>query len=196
MCAQSFYLTTPIYYVNSVPHLGTAYTTVAADALARYRRMLGDDVHFLTGLDEHGQKVEQAATENGMTPQAWVDSIAPKFQQAWEMLDITNDDFIRTTEQRHERGVQHLAQVLYDRGDIYKGHYEGWYCVPDETYWAEDDLGEGKHLPAVRPVRRVRPRGQLLLQALGLRRGAACALRGQSRLHPPRDAAQRGRVAS
>lgn len=141
MSGQSFYITTPIYYVNSVPHLGTAYTTVAADALARYRRMCGDDVFFLTGLDEHGQKVEQAATENGMSPQEWVDSIAPKFQHAWEMLDITNDAFIRTTEPRHQRAVQRLAQTLYDRGDIYKGHYEGWYCVPDETYWAEGDLG-------------------------------------------------------
>jgi len=147
MTAQSFYLTTPIYYVNSVPHLGTAYTTVAADALARYRRLLGDDVHFLTGLDEHGQKVEQAATENGVTPQEWVDSIAPKFVAAWEMLNISNDDFIRTTEPRHERGVQQLAQVLYDRGDIYAGHYEGWYCVPDETYWSEDQLAEGNTCP-------------------------------------------------
>jgi len=157
MSAQSFYLTTPIYYVNSVPHLGTAYTTVAADALARYRRMLGDDVYFLTGLDEHGQKVEQAAIENNMTAQEWVDSIAPKFQHAWDMLQISNDDFIRTTQVRHERGVQHLAQVLYDRGDIYKGHYEGWYCVPDETYWAEGDLGENNTCPQCgRPVEFVR----------------------------------------
>ncbi|PKQ17018.1 MAG: methionine--tRNA ligase [Actinobacteria bacterium HGW-Actinobacteria-7] len=147
MSDTSFYLTTPIYYVNSVPHLGTAYTTVAADALARYRRMMGDDVHFLTGLDEHGQKVEQAAAEHGMTPQEWCDSIAPKFQSVWELLEISNDDFIRTTEPRHERGVQQLAQVLYDRGDIYKGHYEGWYCVPDETYWTEGDLGEGQTCP-------------------------------------------------
>ncbi len=147
MSSQSFYITTPIYYVNSVPHLGTAYTTVAADALARYRRMTGHDVMFLTGLDEHGQKVEQAATENNMSPQEWVDSIAPKFVHAWEMLDITNDDFIRTTQPRHERAVQQLAQTLYDRGDIYKGHYEGWYCVPDETYWAEGDLGEGNTCP-------------------------------------------------
>ncbi len=147
MNGPSFYLTTPIYYVNSVPHLGTAYTTVAADSLARYRRMLGDDVFFLTGLDEHGQKVEQAATENGMTPQEWVDSIAPKFRASWEMLDITNDDFIRTTQARHKAAVQKLAQELYDRGDIYKGHYEGWYCVPDETYWAESDLEEAKTCP-------------------------------------------------
>lgn len=147
MTRQSYYLTTPIYYVNSVPHLGTAYTTVAADTLARYRRMVGDDVLFLTGLDEHGQKVEQAATENGMSPQEWVDSIAPKFTHAWEMLDISNDDFIRTTEPRHERAVQKLAQTLYDRGDIYKGTYEGWYCVPDETYWAESDLTDEKTCP-------------------------------------------------
>lgn len=147
MSRQSFYLTTPIYYVNSVPHLGTAYTTIAADALARYRRLMGDDVFFLTGLDEHGQKVEQAATENDMSPQEWVDSIAPKFQHSWEMLDITNDDFIRTTQPRHERGVQALAQVLYDRGDIYKGSYEGWYCVPDETYWSEGDLAENNTCP-------------------------------------------------
>jgi methionyl-tRNA synthetase len=157
MSGQSFFLTTPIYYVNSVPHLGTAYTTVAADSLARYRRMCGDDVFFLTGLDEHGQKVEQAAIENGMTPQEWVDGIAPKFLHAWEMLDITNDAFIRTTEPRHARAVQRLAQTLYDRGDIYKGHYEGWYCVPDETYWTEGDLGEDKTCPQCsRPVEFVR----------------------------------------
>jgi methionyl-tRNA synthetase len=157
MSHQSFYITTPIYYVNSVPHLGTAYTTTAADALARYHRLLGDDVFFLTGLDEHGQKVEQAATQNGMTPQEWVDSIAPKFLHSWEMLNISNDDFIRTTQPRHEIGVQHLAQVLYDRGDIYKGHYEGWYCVPDETYWSKDDLAEGDLCPQCgRPVEFVR----------------------------------------
>ncbi len=142
MTGRSFYITTPIYYVNSVPHLGTAYTTIAADALARYRRMLGDDVFFLTGLDEHGQKVAQAAEEHGMSPQDWVDSIAPKFRDAWRMLDISNDDFIRTTEPRHVIGTQRFLQVLKDSGDLYQGHYEGWYCVPDETFWAEDQLAE------------------------------------------------------
>jgi methionyl-tRNA synthetase len=139
-----FYITTPIYYVNSVPHLGTAYTTIAADALARYRRMTGYDVFFLTGLDEHGQKVAQAAEEHGLTPQEWVDSIAPKFAEAWKMLDITNDDFIRTTEPRHTRASQKLMQTLHDNGYIYQGHYEGWYCVPDETFYTEDQLVEGK----------------------------------------------------
>lgn len=144
MTKGSFYLTTPIYYVNSVPHLGTAYTTIAADALARYRRMAGHDVFFLTGLDEHGQKVAQAAEENGTDPQSWVDSIAPKFVETWKMLDISNDDFIRTTEDRHKRGVQAFWTKLFEDGYLYKGHYEGWYCVPDETYYTEDQLVDGK----------------------------------------------------
>lgn len=143
----SFYLTTPIYYVNSVPHLGTAYTTIAADVLARYRRMCGDDVLFLTGLDEHGQKVGQAAEAAGVSPQEWVDSVAEKFHEAWRMLNISNDDFIRTTEPRHEAGVRRLLEVIYERGDIYKGVYEGWYCIPCETYFAADQLGEGNTCP-------------------------------------------------
>lgn len=144
MPKQPFYLTTPIYYVNSVPHLGTAYTTIAADALARYRRFTGYDVKFLTGLDEHGQKVAQVAEDNGVSPQEWVDSIAPKFQDAWKMLSISNDDFIRTSEERHKRGVQAFWQELYDRGQLYQGHYEGWYCVPCETFYTEDQLAEGE----------------------------------------------------
>ena len=140
---EKFYVTTPIYYVNAEPHLGTAYTTIATDALARYRRMTGHDVMFLTGLDEHGQKIAQAAEAGGMDPQSWVDSIAPKFTEAWRMLGVTNDDFIRTTEERHKRGVQAFWQELYDRGEIYQGHYEGWYCVPDETFWAQEDLTDG-----------------------------------------------------
>ena len=144
MSQQPYYLTTPIYYVNSVPHLGTAYTTIAADVLARYRRMLGDDVLFLTGLDEHGQKIAQAAEEHGMDPQEWVDTIAPKFREAWELLDISNDDFIRTTEPRHERAAQVLMQKLKDEGYIYEGRYEGWYCVPDETFYTAEQLADGK----------------------------------------------------
>lgn len=142
MSKPPFYVTTPIYYVNAEPHLGTAYTTIAADAVARYRRMTGHDVRFLTGLDEHGQKIAQAAEEHGVSPQEWVDSIAPKFTDAWEMLGVTYDDFIRTTEDRHKRGVQAFWQKLHDDGYLYQGHYEGWYCVPDETYWTEDQLEE------------------------------------------------------
>jgi methionyl-tRNA synthetase len=138
-----FYVTTPIYYVNAEPHLGTAYTTIAADAIARYRRMTGRDVLFLTGLDEHGQKIAQAAADHGMSPQEWVDAIAPTFTEAWEMLGVSYDDFIRTTEDRHKRGVQAFWQKLHDDGWLYQGHYEGWYCVPDETYWTEEQLAEG-----------------------------------------------------
>ncbi|MBN2248208.1 MAG: methionine--tRNA ligase [Coriobacteriia bacterium] len=142
MSKPPFFITTPIYYVNAEPHLGTAYTTIAADAIARYRRMTGHDVRFLTGLDEHGQKIAQAAEEHGVSPQQWVDAIAPTFTDAWEMLGITYDDFIRTTEDRHKRGVQAFWQKLHDDGYLYQGHYEGWYCVPDETYWTEDQLEE------------------------------------------------------
>jgi methionyl-tRNA synthetase len=137
---SSYYLTTPIYYVNDVPHLGTAYTTVAADVMARYRRMLGYDVYFLTGLDEHGQKVEQAATAAGMSAQEWVDKLAPAFIETWDMLNINYDVFMRTTDQAHKKSVQALARRLYENGDIYSGNYEGWYCLPDETYWAEADI--------------------------------------------------------
>ncbi|MFA5844618.1 MAG: methionine--tRNA ligase [Coriobacteriia bacterium] len=156
MTARSFYITTPIYYVNSVPHLGTAYTTVAADALARYRRLLGDDVCFLTGLDEHGQKVAQAAEEHGMTPQEWCDSIAPSFLETWELLGVSNDDFIRTTEHRHERGAGAFLSALHERGDIYRGHYEGWYCVPDETFFTEEQLVDGRCPDCGREVQLVR----------------------------------------
>ena len=148
MSRDSFYLTTPIYYVNAVPHLGTAYTTIAADVLARYRRQTGDDVHLLTGLDEHGQKVEQAAQANEMTPQQWVDSMAEKFQAAWRMLGISNDDFTRTTEERHERGAQQFVQLLFDRGDIYPGYYEGLYCVPCETFYTAEQVAEGDTCPS------------------------------------------------
>jgi len=144
MTRQPFYVTTPIYYVNSVPHLGTAYTTVATDAIARYRRMTGYDVFFLTGLDEHGQKVAQAAEEAGMSPKEWCDSIAPKFLETWKLLDISNDDFIRTTEERHKLGVQAFWTTLHDEGYLYKGSYEGWYCVPCETFFTEDQLDDGQ----------------------------------------------------
>ncbi len=139
---ESFYLTTPIYYVNAVPHLGTAYTTVATDALARFMRFTGKDTWFLTGLDEHGQKIAQAAEAGGKTPQAWVDEVAPKFKAVWETLDITYDDFIRTTEPRHIRGVQRFFELLYNKGYIYKDTYEGYYCVPDETFFSDEQLSD------------------------------------------------------
>ena len=136
----SYYITTPIYYVNAAPHLGTAYSTIVADVQARFRRMDGYDTFFLTGLDEHGQKVADSAAANGMTPQQWCDSLAPAFQDLWAELEISNDDFIRTTQERHIRSVQHLWEVLKERGYIYKGSYEGWYCVPEETFFTETDV--------------------------------------------------------
>ena len=136
----SYYITTPIYYVNAAPHLGTAYSTVVCDTQARFRRMDGYDVHFLTGLDEHGQKVADSAAAHDMTPQQWCDFMAPPFEELWRQLEVTNDDFIRTTQPRHERAVQHFWEVLKEKGYIYKGAYEGWYCVPDETYFTETDV--------------------------------------------------------
>lgn len=140
MSKGTYSFTTPIYYVNAAPHLGTAYTTVAADTVARYQRMNGYDVAFVTGLDEHGQKVAEVAEKNGMTPLAWCDSMEPKFRDAWNMLDITYTDFVRTTEPRHARTVQKFWSDLFDKGFLYKGAYEGWYCVHEETYYTEGEL--------------------------------------------------------
>jgi methionyl-tRNA synthetase len=139
----NYYLTTPIYYVNAKPHLGHAYTTIVGDALARWHRLLGDDVHFLTGTDEHGLKIQQAADAAGMSPQDFVDSIAPQFEEAWRQLNISNDDFIRTTEQRHKIGVAELLQRCYDAGDIELGVYAGKYCVACEEYYTDDELDPG-----------------------------------------------------
>ncbi|MDO4798536.1 MAG: class I tRNA ligase family protein, partial [Coriobacteriales bacterium] len=149
-----FYVTTPIYYVNAAPHLGTAYCTILADVQARYRRAKGEDVKFLTGLDEHGEKVQLAAEDHDMTPQEWCDSLAPAFHDIWKTLEISNDDFIRTTEPRQVRAVQHLWNLMKDAGYIYKDSYDGWYCVHEETYYTETQVQksdeehgvEGQHL--------------------------------------------------
>jgi methionyl-tRNA synthetase len=140
---DTFYVTTPIYYVNDVPHIGHSYTTIAADVLARYHRLCGRSVHFLTGTDEHGIKIERAAEANGETPIELADRVMQGFQALWERLDIANDDFIRTTQPRHESVVQRLFEQLHERGAIYLGDYEGWYCVSCENFLAEDDLAEG-----------------------------------------------------
>ena len=144
---SNFYLTTPIYYVNARPHLGHAYTTIIGDALARWHRLLGDDVHYLTGTDEHGLKIQQAADAAGKSPQEFADGIAPLFQDAWQRLHITNDDFIRTTEARHRAGVQELLQRCYDAGDIELGVYQGKYCVACEEYFTDDELLPGDLCP-------------------------------------------------
>ncbi len=147
MSNGTFYVTTPIYYVNDKPHIGHAYTTVLADVLARYHRAAGDDVWFLTGTDEHGQKVEKAAAKNGMTPIEQCDTTVVRFQELWKRLGITNDDFIRTTEERHWKIVQAIMQDLYDRDLIYKAEYKGYYCVACERFFTEKDLIDGKLCP-------------------------------------------------
>jgi methionyl-tRNA synthetase len=138
-----FYVTTPIYYVNDAPHIGTAYTTVTADGLARWHRLLGDDTFFLTGTDEHGLKIQRAAEANGLTPIEQADRTSERFRETWKLLDISNDDFIRTTEPRHYAAVAALMQAAYDNGYITLGTYEGLYCVSCEAYYTEADLVEG-----------------------------------------------------
>ncbi len=154
-----FYATTPIYYVNDAPHIGHAYTTVATDALCRWRRLLGDDVFFLTGTDEHGLKVARAAEANGVSPREWADVTSQRFKDAWAGLDISYDEFIRTTDPRHYATVQDFLQKIYDNGDIELGVYEGPYCVSCEGYYASDDLvGPDNDLCPVhnRPVEELR----------------------------------------
>lgn len=152
----AYYITTPIYYPSAKLHIGHTYCTSIADSIARFKRLDGYDVFFLTGSDEHGQKIEQKAEEQGVTPIQYVDNIVALFKQLWKELNITNDDFIRTTEERHRKVVQMLFQRAYDKGDIYLGKYEGWYCVPDETFWPENKLTPDHICPDCgRPLQRV-----------------------------------------
>ena len=130
MSKKTFYITTPIYYPSGKLHIGHSYTTVAADAMARYKRLQGYDVMFLTGTDEHGQKIQRIAQEQGVTPQEYVDNIVAGIKNLWSLMKITNDKFIRTTDKEHVVAVQKIFKALYDKGDIYKSEYEGWYCTP------------------------------------------------------------------
>ena len=153
---KTFFITTPIYYVNDVPHIGHAYTTIAADVAARYKRLAGYDVFFLTGTDEHGQKVQQAAEQAGREPLAHVDDLHMRFKELWVRFSISNNDFIRTTEERHKKVVAEILQKLYDAGEIYKDSYEGWYCMPDERFWTEKDLIDGNCPECGRKVDRIK----------------------------------------
>lgn len=141
---KKFYITTPIYYSSGKAHIGHGYSTVAADALARYKRLKGYDVMFLTGSDEHGQKIEEKAKLENKTPKEYVDKIAQQFKDLWKLLNISNDKFIRTTDSYHEKAVQNIFKKLYDKGEIYKGNYSGWYCKPCEAFWTETQLKDGK----------------------------------------------------
>ena len=149
---EPFYITTPIYYVTDAPHIGTAYCTVNADALARWHRLNGDDVFFLTGTDEHGQKIAETAQEHGVTPEEWTDRTSQRFFDAWKMLNISYDDFIRTTEPRHRDSVQQFLTKIYDNGFIYKGTYRGLYCVPCEDYYTAEQVIDGNCPVHGRPV--------------------------------------------
>ncbi len=156
MSAQNtFYITTPIYYVNDVPHIGHAYTTIAADVLARYWRLRGRDVVFLTGLDEHGQKVQQAAAKAGIDPQAHCDRLAPQFKNLWQRLNISHNAFIRTTDGPHKSIVRRYLQQLFDKQLIYKADYTGWYCTYDERFWTEKDVVDGLCPDCKRPIERL-----------------------------------------
>lgn len=149
---QNYYITTPIYYVNDVPHIGHAYTTLACDVIARYMRLAGKNVKFLTGTDEHGQKVDKSAAKAGMDPQSFTDKVSVRFRELADALGISHDDFIRTTEERHKKAVQHLWKVLEEKGEIYLGKYAGWYSVRDEAFYAETELTEDGLAPTGAPV--------------------------------------------
>lgn len=155
MKKKSFYITTPIYYPSDKLHIGHAYCTTIADSVARYRRLTGCDVLFLTGSDEHGQKIQRKAAEQNVAPIAYVDQIVAGFQDLWKQLNISNDDFIRTTEARHHQVVREIFQKIYDKGDIYKSTYKGLYCTPCETFWLERQLLDGKCPDCGRPVEEV-----------------------------------------
>jgi len=155
LAKQSFYITTPIYYPSAKLHIGHAYCTTIADSIARYKRLSDFDVFFLTGSDEHGQKIEQKAEEQGVTPIEYVDKIVAGFQNLWKRLNISNDDFIRTTQKRHEKVVQEVFKRIYEKGDIYKGAYKGLYCTPCESFWLERQLVDGKCPDCHREVKEV-----------------------------------------
>ena len=156
MMDKKFYITTPIYYVNDVPHIGHAYTTIAADVVARFKRLEGYEVFFLTGTDEHGQKVQQAAQNLKVAPQQHVDKLHQRFKELWVKLNISNSDFIRTTEERHKVLVCNILQTLFDKDEIYRDSYEGWYCTPCERFWTEKDLQEGDCPECRRKVEKIK----------------------------------------
>ena len=153
---KTFYVTTPIYYPSGKFHIGTAYTTVLADAMKRYKILRGYDSYMLTGMDEHGQKIQEVASKNGKTPQEHVDEMADAAKKLWEYMDIKYDDFIRTTEERHTKVVEDIFDRLMDQGDIYLGEYEGWYCTPCETFFTETQLVDGKCPDCGREVKKMK----------------------------------------
>lgn len=186
---KTYYITTPIYYPSDKLHIGHAYCTVAADAIARYKRMTGYDVYFLTGSDEHGQKIERKAKEKGVTPQKYVDDIVASFKSLWKLMNISNDGFVRTTDDYHVKAVQKIFKKLYDQGDIYKSSYEGLYCTPCESFWLERQLVDGCCPDCGRPVEKVQEESYFL--AFQVCRPAYRAHQDPSGIHPAREPHQR-----
>ena len=156
MTKKPYYITTPIYYPSSNLHIGHTYCTVMADAMARFKRLEGYDVRFLTGTDEHGQKIQKLADAKGVTPQAYVDEVVDGIKKLWATMEISYDDFIRTTEDRHVKRVQEIFKKMYEKGDIYKGEYEGLYCTPCEAFWTETQAVDGKCPDCGRPVEKAK----------------------------------------
>lgn len=156
MNKKTFYITTPIYYPSAKLHIGNTYTTVAADALARFKRLTGHDVLFLTGTDEHGQKIQRVAEEKGLKPKEYLDNMVDSIKELWKSMNISYDKFIRTTDDYHIESVQKIFKKLYEQGDIYKGEYEGWYCTPCESFWTESQLGDHNCPDCGRPVEKTK----------------------------------------
>ena len=160
---KTFYITTPLYYSSGKLHLGHCYTTVICDSIARFKRMEGRDVFFLTGTDEHGQNIARRAAEKGMQPKEYVDALYADIKKLWELMDISYDKFIRTTDDYHEQAVKEIFTRLYEKGDIYKAEYEGWYCSPCESFWTEAQLVDGKCPDCGREVARAKEESSFCL---------------------------------
>jgi len=159
---EKFYITTAIAYSSRTPHIGNTYEIVLTDAIARYKRQRGYDVYFMTGTDEHGQKIEEAAKEKGISPKEYVDNVSGDIKNIWDMMNTTYDRFIRTTDEDHEAAVKAIFRKLYEQGDIYKSEYEGWYCVPCESFYTETQLVDGKCPDCGRDVRKAKEEAYFL----------------------------------
>ena len=190
---KTFYATTPIYYVNDLPHIGHIYTTVVTDVVTRFRRLAGEETRFLTGTDEHGQNIEKAAATQGITPLQLADRVVERYRELYRTFEIRNDDFIRTTEARHRKGVEALIARIAAAGDFYTAKHEGWYCSSCEAFYTEKELDAEKRCPVHGTADRVGVRGERLLSPLEVRGAAARALRAPSRVRAAREPAGRGR---
>ena len=189
---MSYYVTTPIYYVNGEPHLGHAYTTIAADVLARHMRQRGEDVFFLTGTDEHGEPVALAAEREGITPRELGDRNAVRFRELAATLNATNDFFIRTTDTEHLEKVAEVVQRIHDNGHVFEGTYEGWFCPRCADFKTESEIEDGNRCAIHKIELELGDRGQLVLPAVRVPGAARAALRGATRLRGPAGALQRG----